>query len=103
MDYQLVIQFVTQSETEHEPLLLLEDDFTERLEDSAEVDGHDSVERAFNIFITTGSPSRTFDRLKPLLTERSLMESVTAAYRHVDEDEYKVIWPKVPTHPFLMP
>ena len=103
MDYQLVLQFATQSETEHEPLILLEDDFVERLEDSAEVDGHDSLDTAFNIFITTGSPSRTFDRLKPLLSERSLMENVTAAYRHVDDDDYKVIWPKEPTRPFLAP
>ncbi len=103
MDYQLVLQFATQSETEHEPLILLEDDFTERLEDSAEVDGHDSGDATFNIFITTGSPSRTFDRLKSLLSDRCLMEQVTAAYRHVDEDDYKVLWPKEPTRPFLMP
>lgn len=103
MDYQLVLQFATQSETEHEPLILLEDDFTERLEDSAEVDGHDSADTTFNIFITTGSPSRTFERLKSLLCERSLMEQVTAAYRHVDDDDYKLLWPKEPTRPFLAP
>jgi len=103
MDYQLVLQFTTQSETEHEPLLLLEDDFIERLEDSAEVDGHDAAGAAFNIFITTGNPKKTFDRLKPLLDERSLMNRVTAAFRHVDEDDYRVLWPADETRPFLAP
>ena len=103
MDYQLVLQFTTQSETEHEPLLLLEDDFIERLEDSAEVDGHDTADAAFNIFITTGSPAKTFDRLKPLLAERSLMDQVTAAFRHVDDEDYQVLWPKDETRPFLAP
>ena len=103
MDYQLVLQFAAQSEADHDTFILLEDDFTERLEDSAEVDGHEAVGSSFSIFITTGSPSKTFDRLRPLLSERSLIGQVTAAYRHVDEDDYKVIWPKDPTRPFLAP
>ena len=103
MDYQLVLQFAAQSEADHDTFILLEDDFTERLEDSAEVDGHEAVEESFSIFITTGSPSKTFDRLRPLLSERSLIGQVTAAYRHVDEDDYKVIWPKEPVRPFLAP
>lgn len=103
MEYQLVLQFMTQSESEHEPLILLEDDFIERLEDSAEVDGHDTADMAFNIFITTASPSKTFERLKPLLAERCLMDQVTAAFRHVDDDDYRMLWPKEPTRPFLMP
>jgi hypothetical protein len=103
MEYQLVLQFTTQSETEHEPLILLEDDFTEQLEDSAEVDGHDALDSAFNIFITTDSPEKTFARLKPLLAERRLMNQVTAAFRHVDEDEYEVLWPHDDERPFLAP
>jgi hypothetical protein len=103
MEYQLVLQFTTQSETEREPLMLLEDDFTERLEDSAEVDGHDADDTTFNIFITTGSPARTFERLKSLLTERRLMDQVTAAFRHVDEDDYEVLWPEDEERPFLAP
>ena len=31
------------------------------------------------------------------------MTQVTAAYRHVDDDDYKVIWPKEPVRPFLAP
>ena len=103
MDYQLVLQFTTQSEVDHDSFALLEDDFTERLEDSAEVDGHEAIEESYNIFITTASPAKTFDRLRPLLSERSLMTQVTAAYRHVDDDDYKVIWPKEPVRPFLAP
>ena len=103
MDYQLVLQFDAPSEEQHERLTMLEDDFVEQLEDSAEVDGHEAGDVAFHIFITTGSPARTFDRLKPLLAERSLIDLVTAAYRHVDEDDYKILWPKEPIRPFLLP
>jgi len=103
MDYQLVLQFDAPSVAQHERLALLEDDFVERLEDSAEVDGHEAGDTAFHIFITTGSPARTFDRLKPLLAEQSLIDQVTAAYRHVDEDDYKILWPKEPVKPFLLP
>ena len=103
MDYQLVLQFDAASEEQHERLAMLEDDFVERLEDSAEVDGHEAGHDAFHIFITTGSPTRTFDRLKPLLTEQSLLDLVTDAYRHVDEDDYRILWPKEPTRPFLLP
>jgi hypothetical protein len=103
MDYQLVLQFDAPSEEQHERLTLLEDDFVEHLEDSAEVDGHEAGDAAFHIFITTGSPARTFDRLKPLLTERSLIDLVTVAYRHVDEDDYTILWPKEPIRPFLLP
>ena len=103
MDYQLVLQFDASSRQEHERLAMLEDDFVEQLEDSAEVDGHEVGDVAFHIFITTGSPAKTFDRLKPLLAERSLIHQVMAAYRHVDEDDYKILWPKEPTRPFLLP
>ena len=103
MDYQLVLQFDASSRQQHERLTMLEDDFVEQLEDSAEVDGHEAGDEAFHIFITTGSPSRTFDKLKPLLTEQSLIDQVMAAYRHVDEDDYRILWPKEPTKPFLLP
>lgn len=103
MDYQLVLQFPAPTEAEQETFVMLEDDFIEQLEDSADVEGHDAVEAAFNVFITTGSPARTFERLRPLLVTRELLNCVTAAYRHVDEDDYKVIWPKDESRPFLAP
>lgn len=103
MDYQLVLQFAAPSEQEHNTLVSLEDDFIDQLEDSADVEGHDAVESAFNLFITTGSPKRTFERLRPLLVTRDLLDRVTAAYRHVDEDDYKVIWPSDESRSFLAP
>jgi len=103
MEYQLVLQFPAPSEHEQDTFIALEDDFVEQLEDSADVEGHDAVDSAFNVFITTGSPTRTFERLRPLLDTRALLDSVTAAYRHVDEEDYKVIWPKDESRPFLAP
>ena len=103
MEYQLVLQFPAPSEAEQDVFIALEDDFVEQLEDSADVEGHDAVEASFNVFITTGSPARTFERLRPLLVTRELLHSVTAAYRHVDEEEYKVIWPKDESRQFLAP
>lgn len=103
MEYQLVLQFPASTEADQEVIISLEDDFVEQLEDSADVEGHDALDAAFNVFITTGSPARTFERLRPLLVNRSLLDAVTAAYRHVDEDDYKVIWPKDDSRAFLAP
>ncbi|MFM1767695.1 MAG: hypothetical protein RJA22_224 [Verrucomicrobiota bacterium] len=103
MDYQLVLQFPLPAEQTDNLFLTLEDDLVEHLEDSADVEGHDAGEAAVHLFITTGTPARTFERLRPLLVSRALLDRVTAAYRHVDEEDYRVIWPKDDSRPFVAP
>jgi len=94
MDYQLVLQFPARDEAEAERLITLEDDLIEQLEDSADVDGHDSDGKLMNFFVTTRDAEECFDRIRPLLEDKGLIESVVAAYRHVDEDDYTLLWPE---------
>jgi hypothetical protein len=103
MDYQLVLQFPLPADEPEGLFMTLEDDLVEQLEDSADVEGHDAGDQTVHVFITTGTPARTFERLRPLLVDRALLDSVTAAYRHVDEEHYKVIWPKDDSRPFVAP
>jgi hypothetical protein len=94
MDYQLVLQFPTQSEDDASRLLTFEDDLIETLKDAAEVEGHEAGEHEMNFFITTNDAEETFDQLRPLLEEKGLLATATAASRHVDDDDYIVIWPE---------
>jgi|YelNatPaOPRAMG01_1025707.scaffolds.fasta_scaffold00847_3 hypothetical protein len=94
MDYHLVLQFPVKSEEEAEQLALLEDDFIDYLEDTADLDGHEVEGQVLNHFITTSDPEDTFERLRPLLEEKRLLGKVIVAYRHVDEDEYTLLWPE---------
>jgi hypothetical protein len=94
MEYQLVLQFPTQSDEEADRLLTLEDDLVEALEDSADIEGHEPDGGVMNFFISTGDAEETFDRLRPLLEEKGLLAPVTIAYRHVDEEDYIILWPE---------
>ena len=94
MDYQLVLQFSTKSDAEADRLAALEDDLIEQVEDSADVDGHEADGPLLNFFTTTDDPEETFDRLYPLLEARRLTAQLVAAFRHVDEDNYTVLWPE---------
>jgi hypothetical protein len=94
MDYQLVLQFPARTDEESERLVALEDDLIERLEDSADVDGHESDGARMNFFVTTPDAEESFDRIRPLLEDKGLLGVVVAAYRHVDEDDYTLLWPE---------
>lgn len=94
MDYQLVLQIATRSEAEAERLAALEDDLIEQLEDSADLDGHETDGPLANFFIATTDPEETFERLYPLLEHKQLLDTLVVAFRHVDEDDYTILWPE---------
>jgi hypothetical protein len=94
MNYHLVLQFPIQRDEEADQLAALEDDFIELLEDTADVDGHETDGHVLNLFITTSEPEESFERLRPLLEDRHLIAGVIAAYRHVDEEDYVILWPE---------
>jgi hypothetical protein len=94
MDYQLVLQFPAGSGEEVDRLAALEDDFIEVLEDSADVEGHEQDSEVMNFCIATDDPENTFERLRPLLNDKGLVAVVVAAFRHVDEDDYSILWPE---------
>jgi len=93
MNYQLVFQFQGNSLGDFDELVALEDQLTEVLGDSADVDGHDIGAGETNIFIFTSNPARTFVAAKPVLKDSNRLEKVTAAYRDVEDEDYTVIWP----------
>jgi len=75
-------------------MVALEDDLTEQLGDSEDVDGHDIGSGETNIFIFTSDPTATFRRARPVLESRQQLQAVTAAYREVEGESYTVIWPE---------
>jgi len=99
MRYQLVLQFRGNSLADYDAMVALEDELIEELAD-ADVDGHDVGSGEVNIFIFTSDPARTFRQARPVLERRQSLQSVTAAYREADGEEYTVIWPEGSTAEF---
>ena len=93
MRYQLVLQIKPATSDDFNRLVSWEIALTEYLATSAEVDGHDLGAGEFNIFILTDDPSATFRSIQDLTVTRSLMPSMVAAFRPIDDDGYVVLWP----------
>ena len=91
--YQLVLQFRGDSLQDFEAMVALEDELIVHLGDSADVDGHDIGSGEYNIFIFTSDPAAAFGRARTVLQQRQL-NTFTAAYREVEGDRYKVLWPE---------
>ena len=100
MDYQLVLQFRGDSLDDFDAMVALEEELTEELGDSADVDGHDVGSGETNIFILTSDPAGTFERATPVLARTQRLQAVTAAYRRVDGEQFTVIWPEGSTNEF---
>ena len=94
MKYHLTLQFRGGSLDDCDAMIALEDELTEELGDSADVDGHDVGSGETNIFIHTSDPSATFQRVRPVLERTQCLQTVTAAYREADGEHYTVIWPE---------
>jgi hypothetical protein len=94
MRYQLVLQFRGDRLADYDAMVALEDELIEELTD-ADVDGHDVGSGETNIFIFTSDPKRTFQQARLVLERRQVLQSVTAAHRRTDGEEYTVIWPRV--------
>ena len=93
MKYQLVIQFVGESEDDFDHLIQLEDELEELLSDESEVDGHDFGSGEMNIFILTNEPNGTFEQVKAALTKKDL-STMKAAYRDIESEVFSILWPK---------
>ena len=93
MKYQLALQFPANSIADYDEMIALEDELIEALGTSAKVDGHDCGSGEMNIFVHTGAPEKVFERIRPVVTMRGLLENLVAAYRELTGEEYTVIWP----------
>jgi hypothetical protein len=102
MKYSLILQFRTESLTEFDKILDLEDSLIVDLATCANVDGHDFGCGTANIFIYTNEPEETFRRARKRLVEEGRLDDVTAAQRPMDSKVYTVIWPEGSTKPFSL-
>jgi hypothetical protein len=75
-------------------MIALEQELTEKLRNSADVEGDDVGSGETNIFIFTPDPAATFHQVRPVLERTQRLQAVTAAYREVDGERYTVIWPE---------
>jgi len=94
MTYQLVLQFSGDTLADYDAMVALEDRLIEDLSHSAKVDGHDCGSGETNIFIITSDPVATFWRVRQTLRQEGRLESVTAAYRPIDGEQFTVLWPE---------
>ncbi len=102
MDYELVLQFRGDSIDDLDATVDLEDELIEQLGEIADVDGHDVGSGETNIFIYTSNPMATFCEIKPILERKGRLNSVRAAYRHIYDEHYSVIWPENSTAKFTV-
>jgi hypothetical protein len=94
MKYQLVLQFPGRTEEDFDLLIEMEDKLETGLESTGEVDGHDFGSDEMNIFIYTSKPRECFEQVKELLTDMMDIGAMKAAFRHVDSDNFIILWPK---------
>ena len=100
MKYQLALQFAANSIIDYDEMIELEDELLEKPGSSAKVDGHGCGSGEMNIFIHTDEPEQVFEMVKPVVTERKLIEKWVAAYREQAGEDYTVVWPIGFTKPF---
>ncbi len=94
MKYQLVVQFLGESEDDFDFLIEIEDELEEKLPDTSEVDGHDFGSGEMNIFILTNEPIEIFKQIKNILNERNDdLSTMKIAYRETSSDIYTILFP----------
>ena len=74
-------------------MIAFEEAIAKRLASLGNVDGHDAGSGEMNIFILTDRPALAFDQIRPLFAENQLASHLKAAYRAVDEDKYRILYP----------
>lgn len=95
MQYVLVLQWPTESETDYDALIAMEDAMEGALPAAhGFVDGHDFGAGEMNIFVHTDNPLEAFGDAMTSLSADPVWANVRAAYRPTDGDSYVVVWPE---------
>ena len=89
----LALQFRGDDLPDFDSMINLEGELASCLGTTAQVDGHDMGSGEINIFIITAEPKKTFLLVKPLLERSQGFETLRAAYRGLDSEEYTMLWP----------
>ncbi len=98
MKFQLVVQLQDDSEEGFERMIALEEELIGGLGELAEVDGHDVGQGEGNVFLLTDEPELLFDRIRPLPTAGGMLPELRIAYRPIDGDDFKVLFPNDLSH-----
>lgn len=93
MHYQLALHFQGAGQPDHEAMIELQRHLTLALGATATLAGHDMGDGATTVFIHTANAKATFKRCKPVLARLKAFAGVTAAYRLLDDETYRVLWP----------
>jgi hypothetical protein len=80
----------------------LENEPQQIVEPIAEVDRHDVGSREINIFILADDLGATFERVIPLLSNASLLDKISVAYRALHCDGFMLLWPPNSTGAFVV-
>lgn len=102
MEYLLTLQFPFSGVEDYDRIIDLEDNLEQLLVDSADIDGHDAGSEEMNIFIFTDNPQETFRIAKNSIENAGLLDSLSAAYRKADGDDYTRLWPINSDEPFII-
>jgi hypothetical protein len=94
MKYNLVLQWPSETLSDYDSMLWIEEQLIENLGEQADVDGHDIGSGSTNIFILTDAPELVFLEIKNVLGSLDFMIGLRAAYRKSDENDYTILWPK---------
>lgn len=93
MKYQLVLQLPASSIEDYDRMIAVEEELIEGLAGLADIDGHDAGQGEVNIFILTDHPQQTFERIRLLPGARDVVRELRVAYREINSDEFKVLFP----------
>jgi len=74
-------------------MIEIENQLIEVVPEGDEIDGHDAGAGEVNIFIETDDPQRTFDQIRPALSQRGAWSGIRVAYRNVEDGPYTILWP----------
>ncbi len=91
MKYQLVLQF-DENVFDYDEIIKIEDLLIDKIEDEAEVDGHDWGAGEVNFFILTDAPEDIFKKIQGII-DKKLLNILRAAYRELESEDYVIIWP----------
>lgn len=94
MNYQLVLQFPSDSQEDFNLLIEMENKLEEMINSKSDVDGHDFGSNEMNIFIYSSEPKECFEQAVSLLKGMTDMSLMKAAYRHVESEDFTILWPK---------
>jgi hypothetical protein len=93
MENQLVVQFEASTSDDFARLIHFEETLSERVGQSAIVDGHDFGSGELNIFVLTDDPMATFDLVQEVAEELRPQQQMRVAFRKVEDEDYVIVWP----------